>query len=104
MSGLIATPVGWAASVWCPPNLETAISGYGMDRGSFNVDACFSVFVTVAYAPDGVWEIREAKGKPGDCILMRSLTSQIVAISNYPTLFKACNNYKVKPLTVESLP
>ena len=26
---------------------------------------------------------------------------QIVAISNCPILFNACNNYKLKPLTVE---
>ncbi len=87
----------------CQANLEAAVKGYGMDRGSFNVDACFNVFMTVAYDPDGVWEIREAKGKPGDYILMRALMPQIVAISNCPVLFNACNNYKLKPLTLEIL-
>src|ERR1700733_11501865 len=33
----------------CQSNLETAVRGYGMDRSSFNVDACFNVFMTVAY-------------------------------------------------------
>jgi len=87
----------------CQANLETAVKGYGMDRGSFNVDACFNVFMTVAYDANGVWEIREAKGKPGDYILMRALMPQIVAISNCPVLFNACNNYKLKPLTLEIL-
>ena len=87
----------------CQANLETAVKGYGMDRASFNVDACFNVFMTVAYDPDGRWEIREAKGKPGDYILMRALMPQIVAISNCPVLFNACNNYKLKPLTLEIL-
>jgi uncharacterized protein len=87
----------------CQANLETAVKGYGMDRGSFNVDACFNVFMTVAYDANGVWEIREAKGQPGDYILMRALMPQIVAISNCPVLFNACNNYKLKPLTLEIL-
>jgi uncharacterized protein YcgI (DUF1989 family) len=87
----------------CQANLETAVRGYGMDRSSFNVDACFNVFMTVAYDQDGVWEIREPKGKPGDYITMRALMPQIVAISNCPVLFNACNNYELKPLAVEIL-
>ena len=46
----------------CQSNLESAIRGYGMDRASFNVDACFNVFMTVAYDADGKWEIRPPKG------------------------------------------
>jgi uncharacterized protein YcgI (DUF1989 family) len=88
----------------CQANLEKAIRGYGMDRWSFNVDACFNFFMTVAYDADGVWEIREPKGKPGDYMVMKALMPQIVAISNCPILFNACNNYKLKPLTVEILP
>lgn len=87
----------------CQANLETAIRGYGMDRWSFNVDACFNVFMTVAYDADGKWEIREPKGKPGDYMIMTSLMPQIVAISNCPILFNACNNYELKPLTLEIL-
>ena len=84
----------------CQSNLEMAIRNYGMDRSSFNVDACFNVFMTVAYDADGAWEIRKPKGKAGDYILMRALMPQIVAISNCPVLFNACNNYKLKPLTL----
>ena len=87
----------------CQANLEAAIAGYGMDRWSFNIDACFNVFMTVAYDANGVWEIRPPKGKPGDYILMRALMPQIVAISNCPILFNSCNNFKLKPLTVELL-
>ncbi len=54
----------------CQQNLETAIRGYGMDRWNFNVDACFNVFMTVAYDADGKWEIRLPKGKPGDYMVM----------------------------------
>lgn len=85
----------------CQANLEKAIRGYGMDRWNFNVDACFNVFMTVAYDQNGVWEIRPPKGKPGDYMIMRALLPQIVAISNCPILFNACNNFRLKPLTLE---
>jgi uncharacterized protein len=87
----------------CQSNLETAIRGYGMDRWSFNTDACFNIFMTVAYDADGKWEIRPPKGKPGDYIVMRALMPQIVAISNCPVLFNACNNFRLKPLALEIL-
>jgi hypothetical protein len=87
----------------CQSNLEMAVRGYGMDRWSFNVDACFNVFMTVAYDQNGVWEIRAPKGKPGDYMVMRALMPQIVAISNCPVLFNVCNNFRLKPLTLEIL-
>jgi uncharacterized protein len=87
----------------CQANLEAAIAGYGMDRSSFNIDACLNVFMTVAYDADGTWEIRNARGKPGDYMTLRALMPQIVAISNCPILFNACNNFRLKPLTVEIL-
>ena len=87
----------------CQSNLEKSILGYGMDRWSFNIDACFNIFMTVAYDENGVWEIRSPKGKPGDYIVMRALMPQIVAISNCPILFNSCNNFRLKPLTVEIL-
>ncbi len=85
----------------CQNNLEAAIRGYSMNRWNFNVDACFNIFMTVAYDATGVWEIRPPKGKPGDYMVMRALMPQIVAISNCPILFNACNNFKLKPLTLE---
>ena len=87
----------------CQDNLEKAIRGYGMDRWNFNVDTCFNIFMTVGYDPDGKWEIRLPKGKPGDYMVMTALMPQIVAISNCPILFNPCNNFRLKPLTVEML-
>ncbi len=72
-----------------------------MDRWNFNIDACFNVFMTVAYDQNGVWEIRPPKGKPGDYMVMRALMPQIVATSNCPILLNACNNFRLKPLTLE---
>jgi hypothetical protein len=88
----------------CQANLESAISGYGLDRWSFNIDACFNIFMTVAYDANGAWEIRPPKGKPGDYIILQALMPQVVAISNCPILFNACNNFRLKPLIVEILP
>ncbi len=87
----------------CQSNLEAAVRSYGMDRWSFNVDACFNIFMTVAYDQEGKWEIRAPKGKPGDYMTLRALMPQIVAISNCPILFNACNNFKLKPLTLQIL-
>jgi uncharacterized protein YcgI (DUF1989 family) len=87
----------------CQANLEAGIQKYGLTRDNFNIDACFNVFMTVAYDPDGTWEIRPPKGKPGDYMTLRALMPQIVTISNCPILFNACNNYKLKPLIVEIL-
>jgi uncharacterized protein YcgI (DUF1989 family) len=59
--------------------------------------------MTVAYDANGVWEIRLPKGMPGDSMTMPALMPQIVAISYCPILFNACNNFRLKPLTLEIL-
>lgn len=43
-----------AGAANCQANLQAAVGGYGIDRWSFNIDACFNVFMTVAYDADGV--------------------------------------------------
>jgi uncharacterized protein YcgI (DUF1989 family) len=87
----------------CQANLEAGIRRYGLSRDDFCTDACFNVFMTVAYDPDLTWEIRPPKGKPGDAMTLRALMPQIVSISNCPILFNACNNFRLKPLVVEIL-
>src|SRR4051794_29255513 len=47
----------------CEDNFTAAIARFGLDRWSFYPDTCFNVFMTVAYEPDGSWEIREPKGR-----------------------------------------
>ncbi len=87
----------------CEANLEAGLLPYGMDRFSFNPDNVFNIFMTVAYDADGTWEIRLPKGKPGDAMTLRALMPQIVSISNCPMTLNACNNYRLKPLTVQIL-
>ena len=106
MAAMTALLIGLAFGPWVIRRLAALkigqpIRGYGMDRWNFNVDACFNIFMTVGYDADGKWEIRLPKGKPGDYMVMKALMPQIVAISNCPILFNACNNYKLKPLTLE---
>jgi uncharacterized protein YcgI (DUF1989 family) len=36
-------------------------------------------------------------------MVMRALLRQIVAMSNCPVLFNSCNNFRLKPLTLEIL-
>jgi uncharacterized protein len=101
------TAENYCGGGYCSEHLNTARYGArgtgAPDRWNFNIDACFNVFMTVAYDENGVWEIRPPKGKPGDYITMLALMPQIVAISNCPILFNACNNFRLKPLTVEIL-
>jgi len=94
---------GLANTANCQDNLTAAVERYGLDRGSFSTDACFNVFMTVAYEPDGRWEIRDPKGKAGDHMVLRALMPQIVAISNCPQLLNACNGDRLTPLQVEIL-
>ena len=85
----------------CQDNLTAAVKPYGLDVWSFSTDACFNVFMTVAYEADGRWEIRDPKGKAGDRMVLRALTPQIVAISNCPQVLNACNGERLTPLRVE---
>jgi uncharacterized protein YcgI (DUF1989 family) len=87
----------------CEDNLTAALAPFGLDRWSFYPDACFNVFMTVAYEPDGRWEIREPRGRAGDYMVLRALMPQIVAISNCPQVLNPVNNYQLKPLQVEIL-
>jgi uncharacterized protein YcgI (DUF1989 family) len=59
--------------------------------------------MTVAYDENGTWEIRAPKGKAGDYMTLLALMPQIVAVSNCPILFNACNNFRLKPLMLEIL-
>ena len=82
----------------CEANAVAALAPWGLDRYSFNPDTVFNVFMNVAYDPDGRWEIRDPKGRPGDYIELRALMDQIVAISNCPQLLNRVNGGRLKPL------
>src|SRR5262249_20171774 len=87
----------------CQSNFETAIRGYRLDWASFHGRAGLNIFITLAYHSDRKCEARPPNGKPGDYMVMRALMPQIVAMSNCPVLFNACNNFRLKPLTLEIL-
>jgi uncharacterized protein YcgI (DUF1989 family) len=85
----------------CEDNLVAVIKPYGLDRFSFDPDAVFNIFMTVGYDPDGTWEIRPPKGKPGDAMVMRATMPMLVAISNCPMTLNPVNNCVLKPLDIE---
>lgn len=87
----------------CEDNLVAAVERFGLDSWSFGPDTCLNVFMTVAYEPDGLWDIREPKGKKDDYMVLRALMPQLVAISNCPQIINPVNNYSLKPLRVEIL-
>ena len=85
----------------CMDNFVAALAPYGLGAKDIDFDACFNVFMTVAYEPDGGWAIREPKSRAGDHIDLRALMDQIVAISNCPQLLNPVNAGRLKPLALE---
>lgn len=85
----------------CADNLAGALAAYGLGPRDIDFDACFNIFMTVTYEPDGSWEIREPKSRAGDHIDLRALMDQIVALSNCPQLLNPVNAGRLKPLAVE---
>lgn len=85
----------------CETNAAAALAPWGLDKSSFDPDVAFNVFMNVAYEPDGRWEIRDPKGRPGDYMDLRALMDQIVAVSNCPQILNRCNGGRLKPLRVQ---
>jgi uncharacterized protein YcgI (DUF1989 family) len=92
---------GIADTPSCEANLTAALARWGLGPDAFGSDTVFNIFMNVAYDPDGRWEIREPKGRPGDSIDLRALADQLVAISNCPQLLNACNGGRLKPLRLQ---
>ena len=82
----------------CEANAAAALAPWGLDASSFDADTAFNIFMNVAYEPDGCWEIRDPRGRPGDYIELRSTMDQLVAVSNCPQLLNRCNGGRLKPL------
>lgn len=89
---------GVRGSPSCQANTVAALAPWGLDAHGFNPDTVFNIFMNVAYDPDGRWEIRDPRGRPGDSIDLRATMDQIVAISNCPQLLNRCNGGRLKPL------
>jgi uncharacterized protein YcgI (DUF1989 family) len=87
----------------CFDNFIAALAPFGLGADDFDFETCFNVFMTIAYEPEGRWEIREPKSRAGDYIQFRALMDQVVAISNCPQLLNPCNAYRLKPVEVQVL-
>jgi len=87
----------------CFDNFREALAPFRLTENDFDYETCFNIFMTIDYAPDGAWEIRDPVSKAGDFILFKALMDQIVAISNCPQLHNPCNAGRLKPVEVSIL-
>ena len=85
----------------CRENLTLAAKPLGITQK--DIPGAFCPFMKVVQYEDGRYEIEEPDSKPGDYIEFRADMDVFVAISNCPILFNACNNFRLKPLTLEVL-
>lgn len=87
----------------CYHNFIAALAPFGLGEHDFDYENCFNVFMTIAYEPDGRWEIREPLSRAGDQMLLLALMDQIVAISNCPQIRNDCNARRLKPVQISVL-
>ena len=85
----------------CAANLTRAIAPYGLKRQDLDQDACFNVFMNVAFDPDGTCEVRPPISRPGDFIDLRAQMDCLVALSNCPQERNPCNAFKPTPMKIE---
>lgn len=94
---------GAGAAPTCLGNFKAALEPFNLGPADFDYETCFNVFMTVAYEPDGRWEILKPKSRAGDRIEFTAMMNQIVTISNCPQLHNACNAGRLKPVEVTIL-
>jgi uncharacterized protein YcgI (DUF1989 family) len=85
----------------CQDNFIAALAPFGLSQDDFDFETCFNVFMTVAYAANGDWQIGEPTSKAGDYIQFLALMDQIVAISNCPQVLNPCNAGRLKPVKIQ---
>lgn len=57
-----------------------------------------NVFMNCPIGSDGNWSIQVPRSKAGDYIDFRAEIDVLVAFSNCPQVYNACNAFKLKPL------
>lgn len=87
----------------CEANFERVLAPYGLDATRLDGDSCFNAFMRVEYAPDGAFVFREPTSAPGDELVLRAVTTQVVAVSNCPQERGPANAGAIKPLALEVL-
>jgi hypothetical protein len=85
----------------CRDNFLRALARFGLGRK--DIVANLNFFMNVPVTADGKMAIVDGWSKAGDHVDLRAEMDVLVAISNCPVLFNACNNFRLKPLTLEIL-
>jgi uncharacterized protein YcgI (DUF1989 family) len=84
----------------CADNLSLAFKPHGIQRGDFDFDCCFNIFMNLTFQPDGSMKLQEPLSKPGDYIDLKAEMDSIIAISNCPQDRSPCNGFNPSPLQV----
>lgn len=82
----------------CRINLERAMAPLGLSPDLIEYDACFDVFMNIAYGQDGTFGIAPPCSKPGDSVELRAETDCLLALSNCPQDRNPCNAFRPTPL------
>ena len=85
----------------CADNLYSQLKKYGYSLEEIDLDACFNMFMNVAYKLDGSIELSEPLSGPGDYIDMRAKMECLIAISNCPQDQNPVNGFNPTPLRIE---
>jgi len=80
----------------CRDNLVAALEPWGI--GWKEVPFNMNVFMNCPIGPDGNWSIQAPRSKAGDYIDLRAEIDVLVAFSNCPQIYNACNAFRLKPL------
>lgn len=85
----------------CRDTIEDGFRHEGLDPRLLQSVSCFNIFMTVDYAPNGEWVIREPLTKPGDYIDMRAEMdlTWVASVCFWP---QVVNGDKPTPLRFES--
>jgi urea carboxylase-associated protein 1 len=80
----------------CRDNLAAAVKPWGI--AAQDVPFNMNVFMNCPIGPDGSWSIQAPRSKAGDHVDFRAEMDVLVAFSNCPQIYNACNAFRLKPL------
>ena len=80
----------------CRDNLAAAVKPWGI--GWKDVPFNINVFMNCPIGPDGSYSIQVPKSKAGDYVDFRAEMDVLVAFSNCPQVYNACNGFHLTPL------
>jgi uncharacterized protein YcgI (DUF1989 family) len=80
----------------CRDNLAEAVKPWAV--AARDVPFNMNVFMNCPIGSDGSWSIQAPRSRAGDHIDFRAEMDVLVAFSNCPQIYNACNAFRLKPL------